>query len=132
MSRTELEKLIYVKHPHKQTQQNQIDALVESPSDRFDFLVLFFNFGNASYRYMSLARGEETIEDFEDWLEGLPERVRNTFRKEGFEAAKSTWPFRRHVMERRDLGMDEYIKSLLRPDDWEKWNEYKKSDGDDQ
>lgn len=132
MSRTELEKLIYVKHRHKQTQQNQIDALVESPSDRFDFLVLFFNFGNASYRYMSLARGEETIEDFEDWLEGLPERVRTTFRKEGFEAAKSTWPFRRHVMERRDLGMDEYIKSLLHPADWEKWSEYKKSDGDDQ
>jgi hypothetical protein len=35
-------------------------------------------------------------------------------------------------MERRDIGMDEYIKRLLRPADWEKWNEYKKSDGDDQ
>lgn len=132
MSRDELEKLIYVKHPDKKTQQNQIDALEKSPSDQFDFLVLFFNFGNASYRYMSLARGEETIDDFEDWLEGLPEKIRKVFEKEGFEASKTAWPFRRHVMERRDLGMDEYIKQILHPDDWVKWNAYKKNDDNDQ
>ncbi|MEZ4905758.1 MAG: hypothetical protein R2822_30335 [Spirosomataceae bacterium] len=99
MTREEIEDLIYVKHPHKQTGENQIDFLLSRVDDNFDFWLLSMIFGNASYRYMSLARGEETIEDFEDWLEGLPERVRNTFRKEGFDAAKSTWPFRRHVME---------------------------------
>jgi hypothetical protein len=132
MSREELEELIYIKHPHKQTGENQIDFLLSRVDDNFDFWLLSMNFGNASYRYMSLARGEETIEDFEEWLEGLPENIRKHFEEEGFEASKSAWPFRRHVMERRDIGMDEYIKRLLRPADWEKWNEYKKSDGDDQ
>ncbi|MBB3841987.1 hypothetical protein FHS57_006016 [Runella defluvii] len=132
MSQEELEKLIYVKHPNKQIRQNQIEALEKSPVDQFDFLVLLFNFGNASYRYMSLAKGEETMEDFEDWLEGLPDNARQVFEKQGFEAAKTAWPFRRHVMERRDLGMDEYIQKLLRPDDWEKWNDSKKSSEDGQ
>lgn len=132
MTREELEKLIYVKHPDKQTRENQIHFLESRNPDDFDFWLLSMIFGNASYRYMSLARGEETLEDFQDWLEGLPENIRKHFEVEGFEASKSAWPFRRHVMERRDIGMDEYIKRLLRPADWEKWNEYKKSDGDGQ
>lgn len=132
MTREELEKLIYVKHPDKQTRENQIHFLESRNPDDFDFWLLSMIFGNASYRYMSLARGEETLEDFEDWLEGLPEKVRKVFEKEGFEAAKTAWPFRRHVMERRDLGMDEYIQKLLRPSDWEKWNEYKRRDDDGQ
>lgn len=132
MTREELEKLIYVKHPSLQIRENQIDFLLSKGDDNFDFWLLSMNFGNASYRYMSLARGEETIEDFEEWLEGLPENIRKDFEEKGFEASKSAWPFRRHVMERRDIGMDEYIKGLLCPADWEKWNKYKKSDGDEQ
>ncbi|WP_051397876.1 hypothetical protein [Runella limosa] len=132
MTREELEKLIYVKHPSLQIRENQIDSLLSKGDDNFDFWLLSMNFGNACYRYMSLARGEETIEDFEEWLEGLPENIRKHFEEQGFEASKSAWPFRRHVMERRDIGMDEYIKGLLHPADWEKWNGYKKSDGDEQ
>lgn len=131
MTREELGKLIYVKHPDPKLQHNQVDTLEKSSPDQFEFLVLFFNFGNASYRYMSLAQDEATEEDFEDWLEGLPENIRSVFEKEGFEAAKTAFPFRRHVLERRDMGMDEYIQKLLHPADWEKWNEYKRNNEDD-
>lgn len=79
---------------------------------------------------MNLSRGEATADDFEDWLEGLPDKVRNHFRTEGFEVAKSVLAFQRHVLERRDLGMDEYIQKLLRPEDWERWNSFKESNND--
>jgi|GEM_PF-342203 len=132
MSREELENLIYIKHPDVETQRSQIAFLEKCPPDEFEFRVLFLNYGNTTYQYMNLSRGEATFDDFEDWLEGLPDKVRNHFRSEGFEVAKSVLAFQRHVLERRDLGIDEYIQKLLRPQDWEKWNEYKRSDGDGQ
>lgn len=130
MSREELEKMIYVKHPDKKTRENQIAFLEKCPPDEFEFRVLFLNYGNTTYRYMNLSRGEATADDFEDWLEGLPDKVRNHFRTEGFEVAKSVLAFQRHVLERRDLGMDEYIQKLLRPEDWERWNSFKESNND--
>lgn len=130
MSREELEKLIYVKHPDKKTRENQIAFLEKCPPDEFEFRVLFLNYGNTTYRYMNLSRSEATADDFEDWLEGLPDKVRNHFRTEGFEVAKSVLAFQRHVLERRDLGMDEYIQKLLRPEDWERWNSFKESNND--
>ena len=130
MSREELEKLIYVKHPDVETQHSQIAFLEKCPPDEFEFRVLFLNYGNTAYRYMNLSRGEATVADFEDWLEGLPDKARNHFRAKGFEVAKSVLAFQRHVLERRDFGMDEYIQKLLRPEDWERWNSLKESNDD--
>ncbi|TAE39229.1 MAG: hypothetical protein EAZ70_06915 [Runella slithyformis] len=132
MSCEELEKLIYVKHPNLEKQRSQILSLAQCPPDEFEFRVLFFNYGNIVYRYMNLSRGEATVDDFEDWLAGLPDKVRNRFRADGFEVAKSVLAFQRHVLERRDVGMDEYVKKWLRPADWEKWNEFKESGEDGQ
>lgn len=131
MSREELENLIYVKHPDVEIQRSQIAFLEKCPPDEFEFRVLFLNYGNTAYRYMSLSRGKATVDDFEDWLEGLPHKVQNHFRAEGFEVAKSVLAFQRHVLERRDLGMDEYIQKLLRPEDWVKWNVYKPENKDE-
>ena len=132
MTREELEKLIYVKHPDVEKQRSQILSLSQCPPDEFEFKVLFLNYGNIAYRYMNLSRGEATAEDFEDWLEGLPAKIQIRFRADGFETAKSVLSFQRHVLERRDVGMDEYVKERLRPADWEKWNEFKESGEDGQ
>ena len=131
MSREELEKLIYVKHPDVDTQRSQIEFLEKCLPDEFEFRVLFLNYGNTTYRYMNLSRGEATIDDFEDWLEGLPDKGRNHFRAEGFEVVKSVLAFQRHVLESRDFGMDEYIQKFLLPEDWVKWNAYKINKNDE-
>ena len=130
MSREELEKLVYVKHPDVDTQCSQIGFLEKCPPDEFEFRVLFLNYGNTAYRYMNLSRGEATVADFEDWLKGLPDKARNHCRAEGFEVAKSVLAFQRHVLERRDLGMDEYIQKLLRSKGWVSWNAYKTEEKD--
>ena len=130
MSREELEKLIYVKHPDVDTQRSQIEFLEKCLPDEFEFRVLFLNYGNTTYRYMNLSRGVATVDDFEDWLEGLPHKVRNHFRTEGFEVAKSVLAFQRHVLESRDLSMDEYIQKFLCPEDWVRWNSFKESNND--
>ncbi|MBB3842341.1 hypothetical protein FHS57_006372 [Runella defluvii] len=54
MTREELEKLIYVKHPSLQIRENQLDFLLSKGDDNFDFWRLSMIFGNASYLYMSL------------------------------------------------------------------------------
>ena len=132
MSQAEIERLIYVKHPDVEKQRIQILSLLLCPPNEFEFMVLFFNYGNIAYRYMNLSRGEATAEDFEDWLAGLPAKIQTCFRADGFETAKSVLSFQRHVLERRDVGMDEYIKERLRPADWEKWNKFKEIGEDGQ
>ena len=36
----------------------------------------------------------------------------------GFEAARSSWAFRRHVLERHDVGYAAFMKELLFAEDW--------------
>lgn len=132
MSQAEIERLIYVKHPDVEKQRSQFLSLSQCPPDEFEFMVFFFNYGNIAYRYLNLSRGEATADDFEDWLEGLPAKIQTRFHADGFEVAKSVLSFQRHVLERRDVGMDEYIKERLRPADWEKLNEFKKIGEDGQ
>ena len=52
---------------------------------------------------MNLSRGEATVDDFEDWLAGLPAKIQNRFRADGFEVAKSVLAFQRHVLEGQDV-----------------------------
>ena len=42
-----------------------------------------------------------TEDDFHHWLEGLPEKMRVTMERDGFEASKNSLPLRRHALERR-------------------------------
>ena len=64
--------------------------------------------------------------DFNDWLEGLAGKIRKDMEKIGFEKCKTMFPFTRHVMERNDIGMDEWMKQNLDSESlahWEKQNE---------
>lgn len=56
------------------------------------------------------------------WLEGLPEKVRIEFKVMGYDKCKSALPLKRFANEMRDIGMDEYIKNLLKPEDYEAIN----------
>lgn len=113
--------LIYIKHPSKEIQENQERLLAVLDEKGKIEQALFFNFGNACYRYHSI---EPTQEEYEQWLEGLPENIKSHFIEIGFEGSKNSLPLRRFANEIRDNGMEEYIKNLLKPEDYEEW--YKK------
>ncbi len=56
---------------------------------------------------------------FEEYLEGLPhEGMRRVMREEGLEKAKRSFPFRPYVLERHDIGMDEFLRQHLSPEDY--------------
>lgn len=38
--------------------------------------------------------------------------------RDGFEVSKNSLPLRRHTLERRDLGCDAFLQSILSPADW--------------
>ena len=62
---------------------------------------------------------------FEEYLEGLPnDQLRAGERTRGLEAGKRSWAFRRYVLERNDLGMDEFMRLNLSGDDYAyyKWS----------
>lgn len=107
--------LIYIKHPSKSIQENQETFLASLSEKRQREQALLFNFGNASYRYHNI---EPTDNDYEQWLEGLPENIRDVFKEMGYENSKTALPLKRFANELRDIGMDEYIKRLLKPEDY--------------
>ncbi|GAB2961449.1 hypothetical protein GCM10027048_31920 [Hymenobacter coalescens] len=51
-----------------------------SESQRAEMARLF-RLGNATYRYQQLADGEVTEEDYQHWLEGLPDGFRKAMEK---------------------------------------------------
>lgn len=107
--------MIYIKHSIEKYNISQKTFLEKcSESERLEH-ALMFNHGNAAYRYYQI---EPTEEEFKDWLEGLPDTLRKRFEEEGFENSKTALPFLRFAQELRDVGMDEYIKALLTPEDY--------------
>ncbi|GAB4043392.1 hypothetical protein [Spirosoma jeollabukense] len=56
---------------------------------------------------------------FEEYLEGLQhEGLRRTMIREGLDKAKNSFPFRRYVLERHDIGMDEFLRMNLSAEDY--------------
>lgn len=108
--------LIYVKHPDEDRNESQARYLAKCDESERLFHILMFNYGNAAYRYHEV---EPTQEDYEQWLEGLPERAKISFKKMGYENSKSALPLKRFANEMRDIGMDEYIQKLMKPEDYQ-------------
>lgn len=123
MTQQQFDQYVYVSHPLEKIRLNQ-KVFLES-SQQFDFDRLMLNYGNASHRYAEMASGQITTEDYEHWLEGLDERIADSFRKAGFEANKKSLALRRHTLERRDIGMEAFMSSLLRPEDLAAWQDLK-------
>jgi hypothetical protein len=113
-----MEELLQPRHPQDKHHQMQLQALQQPPENQREEMARLFRLGNAAYQYQQLAAGQITEADYQDWLTGLPDRMRQAMEKEGFESCKSSLGLRRHALERRDVGYSAFMKSILSPEDW--------------
>ena len=56
---------------------------------------------------------------WDEYLDGLPhDGLRRAEKAAGLDKAKSSFPFRRYVLERHDIGMDDYLRQHLSEEDY--------------
>jgi hypothetical protein len=116
--------MIKVKHPEESCNAMQAAFLEQCPADQRRFHELLYTFGNITFRYHHQAREfAPTLQDFEEWLEGLPENVRKHMQEEGFEACKGVLSFTRYVMEKHDIGLEEYIRQQMDPAEYAEYKQ---------
>lgn len=111
-----------MKHPKPEIQKKQEEFLQHCPESERDYHARMFRIGNATYRYHQLAASpnEETLKVYyQEWLNGLPDNISTDMKKKGFEYCKTVFPFTRYVNERSDVGIDEWMKEHLSPEDFE-------------
>jgi len=114
-----MEDLLIPRHPLDQCHQAQLEFLRQLPDEAARaYHARLFRLGNASYRYQQQAAGQVTEDDFRHWLEGLPDKMRTAMEREGFERNKTALPLRRHALERRDVGYDEFMRATVSTADW--------------
>ncbi|RZJ56760.1 MAG: hypothetical protein EOO55_04640 [Hymenobacter sp.] len=113
-----MEELLNPRHPLDKYHQSQLEFLRTLPEAMRGYHARLFRLGNAAYRYQQLAEGEVTEDDFQHWLAGLPEKMRQAVTREGFEKNKSVLGLRRHALERRDLGYDAFMQATVSAEDW--------------
>ena len=116
-----LAELLQPRHPLEAQHQAQLAALHALPESQRASMARLFRFGNAAYRYQQQAAGEVTEADYQHWLSGLPPGMRQAMERDGFEKSKSCLPLRRHALERRDIGYEAFMQSLLSAEDWAAW-----------
>lgn len=97
---------------------NQPDSLPGSSVDSMDDLVAWLEQQIDPATESRSAR--ELLEIyFEEYLAGLPhEGLRRMMQQEGLDEAKRSFPFRRYLLERHDIGMDAYMQQHLSADDY--------------
>ena len=118
-----LDDLLAPRHPHPHLHEQQMQALQELPETERAEQAQLLRVGNAAYRYHQMADGQLTEADFQHWRAGLPPRMRQAMTAAGFAAASSNWAFRRHVLERRDIGYAAFMQQLLSAEDWAYWQQ---------
>ena len=106
--------MITVPHPVPERNASQKRYLENCPPDQRRQHELMFSYGNATYRYHNGARKSGPTEhDWAERLEGLAEPMRTASRGMGFDTCKTILSFTRYVMEKNDVGMDEYVRRLM-------------------
>ena len=113
-----VEDLLHPPHPLPHLHQQQVQHLRELPAGERASPAQLLRIGNAAYRYHELAQDRLTEAEFAHWLGGLPPRMQQLMATAGLEAAHSSWAFRRHVLERHDVGYAAFMKELLSAEDW--------------
>ena len=116
-----------MKHPNPVNQNSQKEFLKNCPENERAFHERMFRIGNAAYVYHALANStdNEALQMFySEWLEGLPEKMRKIMKLKGFEECKSILSFTRYVNERKDVGMNEWLKLHLSNEDFEYWQNH--------
>jgi hypothetical protein len=113
-----VEDLLHPPHPLERLHQRQVQQLREFPAGERAPQAQLLRIGNAAYRYHQLAQDRLTEAEFAHWLVGLPSRMQQAMVTAGFEAAHSSWAFRRHVLERHDVDYAAFMQELLSAEDW--------------
>jgi hypothetical protein len=111
-----------MEHPNKKQREAQAKLLKELPKNEREEHARLFRFGNAAYIYHEQAETLNPTEtDFQEWLIALPKEVRKDMKMMGFELSKGVISFKRYVMEKNDIGMDEWMKNNLSEDDYKEY-----------
>lgn len=101
--------MIKVKHPIEELNLKQEDLLQNIPQEYKDYYSMLFSYGNGAVLYHSFPI-EPTIQDYEEWIKGLPEgNFKIDMHAKGFEFCKTILPFSRYIREKNDIGMDRFI-----------------------
>ena len=130
MDRKTPENMIKVKHPDDSRNRSQEDFLARCPDEDRRYHALMFTYGNIVYRYhQGSTELHLTEEDFQEWLEGLPDDVKPKMKKLGFHRCKSMLSFKRYVMEKNDIGLSEYVRRLMDEDDYQAYLRMVSGDG---
>nr|WP_297914261.1 hypothetical protein [uncultured Allomuricauda sp.] len=112
-----------MEHPNKEQRERQAELLAQLPGKQREQQARMFRLGNAAFVYHRQANElEPTEEDFKEWLEGLPEKIREDMEIKGFELCKGVLSFTRHVLEKTDIGMDEWMKWNLSEEDYKAYS----------
>jgi hypothetical protein len=120
-----------MKRPTALTEQQQA-FLDKQPEAERAFHALMFRVGNAGYEYYHNPEVVEVTEDdFAQWLDEMPEKMKRTMQAKGFEACQFMLPFRRYVLAKKDIRLEDYLKQHLSPEDWAAWQELQKGDATD-
>lgn len=101
-----------------QHQFNDVAGLTDQSANQPDDLLTLLE-QHLSARQESQSANELLAIYFEEFLEGLPnDRIRAGERARGLEEAKRSWPFRRYVLERNDVGMGKFMRLNLSAEDY--------------
>lgn len=116
-----------MRHPIEEQNRQQAKFLEGMDTKERSFHARLFRIGNASYCYYQRTKGdiEPTHQYFEEWLTGLPENIKSDLKTKSFESCKTHIPFLRYVMERNDIGMDEWMGNHLSEADYNWWQSQK-------
>ena len=112
--------MIKVKHPLEQKNINQENFIQSISENKREYHELLFSYGNAVYIYHSLDI-EPTLQDYEEWLDGLDEVIRLDMENKGFEKCKMILSFTRYVRERKDIGMEGFVKEKMGIEEYKKY-----------
>lgn len=115
--------LLYIRHPDARTHQNQLAFLETLAEPERSEHAQLFRFGNAAMHYYNKEKATATEEDYLDWLEGLKEPMLSDMKIRGFEGCKTMIPLLRHALERRDIGINQFVKGLLNQEDFAAWEQ---------
>ncbi|WP_162055950.1 hypothetical protein [Pontibacter pamirensis] len=87
-----------------------------------------FTYGNITSRYHQRSTAfSPSLQDYDEWLEGLPEDTGMDMCRLGFEKCKSAPSFTRYVMEKNDVGMEEYIRQHMDPEEYAAYKAMRKA-----
>jgi hypothetical protein len=75
--------------------------------------------------YRQLNPKEITEEEFNIWADSLQEPMRGVMKKDGLDLCRKVLNLQRFILELRDKGMEEYLKSNLTKEDYRYWKAHK-------